>query len=146
MLALGGVLSCAALLALTALALVFRRPNPPRWTMYSRADELVAIAIVCALAMGIDYLAAGVISAREEGPDPIDIGLLAAVLIVSFMLWRRLNFFARARALDAEAEATGRARLPAAEGAPDLPNQGVLSQGALAPPEPQPPKPTHRAA
>lgn len=146
MLALGGFLSSAAVLALAALALIFRRPYPPRWTTYWWADELVAIAFVCALAMGIGYLCAGVIEAREQGPDLVDAGLLVLVLVVSFMLWRRLAFFARARMLDAETKAVARARLPATEGALDPPKRGVAGTGAIAPPEPQPRKPTDRAA
>ena len=91
MLAIGGLLVCAALLLLAVVAPVFRSSDPPRWTTYSWAGELVTLAIVCTLALGLGYLGAGAIDAYQTGLDYLEVGLLAAVVLVSVVLWRRLG-------------------------------------------------------
>jgi hypothetical protein len=83
MLATGGSLVCLALLALTAVAPVFRRSNPPRWTTYDWVGELVSLAIVCALALGLGYVGAGAAEAFQTGPN---LGLLAIVLFLSVVI------------------------------------------------------------
>jgi hypothetical protein len=86
MLATGGILVCLALLALTAVAPVFRRSNPPRWTTYDWVGELVSLAIVYALALGLGYLGAGAAEAFQTGPNYDDLGLLARVLFLSVVI------------------------------------------------------------
>jgi hypothetical protein len=103
MLAIGGLLVAIALLALAAVAPVFRRPNPPRWTKRGWIGEVVTLAIVCTLALGLGYLAAGALAAFRTGLDYVDLGLLAAVLFVSVVIWRRLNARTRPKAVDADA-------------------------------------------
>jgi hypothetical protein len=116
MLATGGLLTAIALLTLAAVAPVFRSSNPPRWTTYGWVGELVTLAIVCTLALGLGYLGAGAIEAFQTGPDYLDLGLLAGVLVVSVVIWRRLNPRARPKAVEAGASlhvrvpATGEAR------------------------------------
>jgi hypothetical protein len=112
MLATGGLLTAIALLTLAAVAPVFRSSNPPRWTTYGWVGELVTLAIVCTLALGLGYLAAGAIDAFQTGPDYLDLGLLAVVLFVSVVIWRRLN--ARTRFKAVEADAGLHARVPGA--------------------------------
>jgi hypothetical protein len=85
-LATGGILVCLALLALTAVAPVFRRSDPPRWTTYDWVGELVSLAIVYALALGLGYLGAGAAEAFQTGPNYDDLGLLAVVLFRSVVM------------------------------------------------------------
>ena len=137
MLATGGLLVSIALLAMAAAAPVFRSSNPPQWTTRGWVGEVVTISIVCTLAIGLGYLGAGVIGAVQTGPDYLDVGLLAVVLFVSVVIWRRLTARARANAFEvaerpqthvpASREAHGDDMVAAAEGAPG-------SAGAPAPP------------
>lgn len=99
MLTFGGLMICAAVLGLAAAALVFRRPDPPRWTTSSWAGEGIAIAIVTALALGLGYLGVGVIRASQEGVSLLDLGLLLGVLVATCVIWRRLGVRQRLRAL-----------------------------------------------
>jgi len=103
MLATGGLLTAIALLTLAAVAPVFRSSNPPRWATYGWVGELVTLAIVCTLALGLGYLGAGAIEAFQTGPDYLDLGLLAVVLFVSVVIWRRLNARARPKVVEADA-------------------------------------------
>ena len=84
-----------ALLTLAAAAPVFRSSDPPRWTTRRWVGEIVTLAIVCSLAIGLSYLGVGAIDAFETGLDYLDLGLLAMVLFVAVAIWRRLT--ARAR-------------------------------------------------
>jgi ABC-type multidrug transport system permease subunit len=111
MLATGGLLVAIALLALAVVAPVFRRENPPRWTTRGWIEELVTVAIVCTLALGLGYLGAGVIAAFQAGLDLLDLGVLAGVVLVAIVIWRWLK---------ARAEATS-GPVAAAAGAPAPP-------------------------
>jgi hypothetical protein len=102
MLPLGGLLTCAAILALAALAVVFRSPNPPRWTTWSWAGELISVGLVSLFALGLAMFVAGAFGAYQEGLQLVDLGLLAAVLLGTFVIWRRLNLRAGFRAMPAE--------------------------------------------
>ena len=102
MLATGGLLVAIALLALAAVAPVFRSSTPPQWTTRGWVGEVVTIAIVCTLAIGLGYLGAGVIGAVRTGPDYLDLGLLAVVLFVSVGIWRKLRARARPNASAAD--------------------------------------------
>ena len=66
--------------------------------------ELVAITIVFALAFGIACFVAGLIDAFQTGPDWVDLGLLALVLVIASAIWLRLNA-ARSRTLRSTAAA-----------------------------------------
>jgi hypothetical protein len=101
MLAIGGLLVAIALLALAAAARVFRRADPPRWTTRGWIGELVTLAIVCTLALGLGYLAAGAVAAFQTGPDFVDLGLLTGVALAAILIARKLSARARPRALEA---------------------------------------------
>jgi hypothetical protein len=119
MLATGGLLVCIALLTLAVVAPVFRSSNPPAWTTRGWIGELVTLAIVCTLALGLGYLGAGAIAALQTGPAYLDLGLLAVVAFVSVVIWRGLQ--ARARAKAVEGNASGYVRVAGsgqAHGAP----------------------------
>ena len=135
MLATGGLLVSIALLTFAALLRVFRSSAPPRWTTRGWIGELVTVSIVCTLALGLGCLGAGAIDAFQTGPEGLDLGLLALVLIASIMIWRRLQT-ARPRAVE-----------PAASG--DVPVSESARSGGTAGPPPVsasgPPQP-HQAA
>jgi hypothetical protein len=102
MLPLGALLTCAAILALAALAIVFRSPNPPRWTTWSWVGELISVGLVSLFALGLAMFVARAVSAYQEGPKLVEVGLLAAVLLGALVVWRRLDLRARFRAIAAE--------------------------------------------
>jgi hypothetical protein len=132
MLPLGGLLTCAAILALAALAIVFRNPNPPRWTTSSWAGELISVGLVSLFALGLAMFVAGAASAYREGLSLIDLGLLAAVLLAALVVWRRLDLRARFRAMAADpGGADARGAGPAATaGAPPAATEPPPSQTA----------------
>jgi hypothetical protein len=109
MLAIGGLLMCIAVLTLATVAPIFRRPDPPRWTTHGWAGELVTLTVVCTLALGVGYLGAGAIDAFQAGPDLLDFGLLAVVLLVSIAIWRRLRARSRSGVLEPGVSAYDRA-------------------------------------
>jgi hypothetical protein len=109
MLVTGGLLVSIALLTLAMVAPVFRSSNPPEWTTRGWVGELVTLAIVCTLALGLGYLGAGAIAALQTGPAYLDLGLLILVVFVSVVIWRGLQ--ARALAKAVEADASGYARV-----------------------------------
>jgi hypothetical protein len=135
MLATGGLLVSIALLTLAALVPVFRSSAPPRWTTRGWIGELVTVSIVCTLALGLGCLGAGAIDAFQTGPDGLDLGLLAVVLVASIVVLRRLQA-ARPKAIG-----------PAASG--DVPVSESARSGGTPQPLPvassEPPSP-HRAA
>jgi hypothetical protein len=102
MMALGALLTCAALLTLAALSILFRRPNPPRWTRSSWSDELISVGLVSLFALGVTIFVSGAVSASREGVQLVDLGLLAAVLLASVVIWRSFGLRARLRASTVE--------------------------------------------
>lgn len=98
MLTLGALLVGGALLAFAALTLVFRRPEPPRWTARAGVGELVSIVFVTCLTFGIGSLVAGVLAAYQRGIDPIDLGLLVVVFGAALAGIRGLDVRRRLRA------------------------------------------------
>jgi hypothetical protein len=143
MLALGALLTCSALFGIAAVAILFRRPDPPRWTTRSWAGEFVAIALVCALALGMGYLVAGSISAYQQGLEAIDLGLLAAVLALALVAWRKLNLRERWTAMTAET--TGPVAVPRAADA-GLTTPAATGETPVSTTEPPPSGPADRAA
>lgn len=120
MLTTGGLLVCVAILTLAAVAPAFRSSDPPQWTRRGWVGELVTLAIVCTLAIGVGYLGAGLITAVQTGPDFLDVGLLAGVLLVAVMVWRRLNADVRARA-------SAVAMVAPAQAAPAVPRPAIAA-------------------
>ena len=141
MLATGGLLISVALLALAAVAPVFRSSNPPQWTTRGWIGEVVTLAIVCTLAIGLGYLGAGVIGAAQTGPDYLDLGLLAVVLFVAGAIWRRLS--ARRRPLAVKADATRYARASESRQAD---SGSLVTMAEPTPVTASAPPPPHRAA
>jgi hypothetical protein len=103
MLATGGLLVAAALLGLAAVAPLFRRADPPRWTTRGWIGELVTLVIVCTLALGLGYLGAGAVATFQRGLDYVDLGLLAGVALIAILIWRWLSARVRPRGLETDA-------------------------------------------
>ena len=124
MLTIGALLVCGAVLAFAALTLIFRHPEPPRWTKRSGAGEIVTIALVTLLTFGVGYLAAGAIAAYQEGPDPVDLGLLAVVIAATVVAWRHLDMRRQLRTHASRADlASPKGSAPKLEAQPDRPEQ-----------------------
>ena len=128
-----------ALLTLAAVAPVFRSDDPPRWATYGWVGELVTLAIVCTMALGLGYLGAGAIDAYQTGADYLDLGLLVVVLLVSVVLWRRLNPRAKAVGADARTHAL-------APGSGQAHSDTLVASGEPAPVSAREPPPPHKAA
>jgi hypothetical protein len=138
-LATGGLVVCVALLTLAAVARAFRSSNPPRWTIHKWVEGIFSLAFACSLPFGLAFLGAGLIGAVQTGPDYLDLGLLAVVLLVSIVIWLGLSGRIRPRVF--ETDASGYATV--SEGG------RVHSSGlaTAANPVPMPPsEPPHKAA
>jgi hypothetical protein len=139
MLATGGFLVCVALLTLGVVAPIFRSANPPRWATRGWVGEVVTLAIVCTLALGLGYLGAGAIEAFQTGPDYRDLGLLAGVVFVAVVLWRSWRARARPRSLETATDL--RAVAPESRDAAGGPAAAERATASASPPPPP-----HRAA
>jgi hypothetical protein len=141
MLATGGLLLSITLLALALLVPVFNRSDPPRWTTRGWIGEIVTVSVVYTLALGLGCLGAGAINAIQTGPDYIDLGLLAGVVLITVVIWRRLNARARPGALAADAMV--RASAPASA---DTRSGGGGAKAEAVQVAVREPSPPHRAA
>jgi hypothetical protein len=141
MLALGVLLTGCAILGIALLALLFRRPDPPRWTTSSWSDEAVAITLVCVAALGLGYLCAGSINAYQQGLGVTDLGLLAAAIVLAVVAWRQLGIRHRWRAMASEQRSVV-ARVARRE----MTASAAVGQAPPLTTEPPPPGPADRAA
>jgi hypothetical protein len=99
MLATGGLLIAVGLLMLALFVPMFRRSDPPQWTTRGWIGELVTVGLVSTLSLGLACFVAGAIDAFRASPDPLDLGLLAVVLIASIAIWRRFKASTRPKAV-----------------------------------------------
>jgi hypothetical protein len=74
---------------------------------------LVALAIVCTLALGLGYLGAGALAAFRRRADHVDLGLLAGVALLAVVIWRGLKACAGRATAPAPAAASRPAPPPA---------------------------------
>src|SRR5690606_20804795 len=134
MLAIGGLLVAIALLTLAVLAPVCRRENPPRWTTRGWIGEVVTLAIVCTLAVGLGYPGAGAIAAVQTGVDYVELGLLGAVLVGLVVAWRKLSARSRRTAHGgppASAAADGALARPAGPGSGEEGRAAAAAEGGV---------------
>jgi hypothetical protein len=137
-LTIGALVVSGALLTLAAIAPLFRRSNPAPWTQRRWVGELVTLSIVCALAIGLGHLGAGVIDAFQTGLHIVDAGLLVVIAVAAVMIGRWLK--ARAQATASRADAIGAAP---EIGATSSGGRQARERARLVPAARQPP---HRAA
>jgi hypothetical protein len=140
-LAIGGLLVCAAVLTLAAIGPLFRSDRPPKWTTYGWVGEAVTLTIVCALALGIASIGAGVVEAVQTGLDYLDLALLAGVVVVAFALRRWWQSRVRPGALQAEPDLS-----VVASDSKDTPGRAPAAPAEPAMVSPSSPWPPHRAA
>lgn len=134
MLAIGGLLAGGALLVIVILTPIFRRPTPPRWVTWPLAGELVTVAIVSVLALGVGCVGVGAIQVWQQGLDLVQIGLFAASIAAVVVARRWLK-----------ARTTVPVELTA--GPPGIrPLQPGIARPANQPGAPSPPKRPRRAA
>jgi hypothetical protein len=126
MLTTGALLISIALLTLMAVGPVFRRSDPPRWTTRRWIGELVTLAFVSTLAIGLGYAGAGAISAYQQGPSVADLALLGGVLVAAAVIGRKLRARVRREAVAAVAPLI-------VAGDPVAPVAGRLAANAAAP-------------
>lgn len=93
MLTIGALLFASALLAFAAVSRVCDRPVPPRWTRRSGAAELLTMILATIITAGLACLAVplGLVAGYEGRVEPVDLGLVALVLVGTVVLWRRLS-------------------------------------------------------
>lgn len=93
--------------------------------------------LVCLFAVGLATFVAGAVDVYRAGAQPLDLGLLAAVLLAAFVVWHRLDPRARFRAMAADPRGVADAR-----------SAGSAATTNLAPAatEPAPSQPTARVA
>jgi hypothetical protein len=63
---------------------------------------LISVGLVSLFALGVTIFVSGAVSASREGVQLVDLGLLAAVLVASVVIWRRFGLRARWRASTVE--------------------------------------------
>jgi hypothetical protein len=91
MLAMGAVLTGAAVFILGLITPIFRRPDPPRWTRMALVGELITVAIVSAMTLGLGFLAIGIFHTLKGDEPLLDLVIFGALVVASvvFLRWRR---------------------------------------------------------
>jgi hypothetical protein len=140
MLALGSCLAGSAILITGLLAMLFRRPNPPRWTRPQIVAMLICLPITGLIAVGLAFTSVGLWQLVNGTGDPLELGVLAAVVIGLVVVWR---VFGIQRRLNSYAPAPG--GFPAGAYLAADPALGA-DETSPPPPGPQPPPSGRRAA
>jgi hypothetical protein len=90
MLAVGSCLAGFGILMTGLLALLFRRPDAPRWTRPELVAMLVCVPVTGIIGFGLGYTAYGVFRLIDGTGDPGELLVLAGVLVVLALAWRAL--------------------------------------------------------
>jgi hypothetical protein len=102
MLALGSCIAGAGILTLGLLSLLFRRPNLPRWARPEIVPMLICLPMTGMIALGLGYTAIGLWQLVNGTGNPLELVVLAGVVIGLVLAWRgfgirrRLNSYAPA--------------------------------------------------
>jgi hypothetical protein len=88
MLALGSCIAGAGILIVSLLALLFRHPNPPRWARPQIVPMLICLPITGMFAIGLAFTVVGLWQLVNGTGDPLELGVLAAVVICLALVWR----------------------------------------------------------
>ena len=100
MLALGSCLTGSGILIAGLLALLFQHPNAPWWTRPELVAKLICIPLTLMIGVGLAFTAAGLWQLVTGTGDPLELVVLAAVVIGLKVVWRvfgirqRLNAYA----------------------------------------------------
>jgi hypothetical protein len=137
-LAFGSYLAGLGILVAGLLALLFRNPNPPRWTQPDIVAMLACLPVTGAISIGLGCIAAGLWQLITGGGDPGELLVLAGVAIGLGLVWHVLQIRQRLAAYAAvEGEIS-----PGAYGA----TEPALPIDDTPPPGPRPPPSGRRAA
>ena len=91
MLAFGSYLAGLGILVAGGLALLFRQPNPPRWTQPEIVALLVCVPVTGVIGLGLGYTAAGLWQLITGTGDPGELLVLAGVAIGLGLAWHVLG-------------------------------------------------------
>lgn len=138
MLALGSCIGGFGILMTGLLALLFRRPNAPRWTRPEIVAMLACVPVTVTTGLGLGYAAYGISQLVKGAGDPRELLVLAAVLIVLTLAWRALGI---RRRLKDYAAATG-----GISPSVYLATEPPLAIDETLPPPPEPPARSSRRA
>ena len=97
-LAFGSCIAGAGILLTGLLALLFRKPDAPRWTRPEIVAMLACIPVTATTGIGLGYAAYGVSQLVKGTGDPRELLVLAAVLMVLALVWRALGIRRRLKA------------------------------------------------
>jgi hypothetical protein len=95
MLALGSCIAGVGLLVTGLLALLFRHPNPPRWTRPEIVAMLICVPVAVTTGLGLGYIAFGLSKLVRGIGDPRELLVLAGVALVLVLAWRGLRIRGR---------------------------------------------------
>jgi hypothetical protein len=104
MLALGSFMLGSGILFGGLLALLFRHPNPPRWSRPEIVPMLLCLPMTGMIALGLAYTIIGLWQLANGTGEPLELVVLAGVVIGLALVWR---VFGIRRRLTAYAPATG---------------------------------------
>lgn len=105
MLILGSTLVAGAILLTALVALLFRRPAPPRWTKPDLVAMLVAVPLAALMALGLGYTMVGAHRLESAGALYQVVPALA-VWVAAGVIWRLLGVRRRLRAYAAAERAS----------------------------------------
>jgi hypothetical protein len=139
-LAFGSCIVGAGLLGTSLLALLFRHPNPPRWTRPEIVAMLVCIPVTVTTGLGLGYVAFGLSRLLRGAGDPRELLVLAGVIVALALVWRWLRIGRRLKDYAAVTDAIS----PRAY----LATEPTLVIDEMPPPSPTPPahRPARKAA
>lgn len=90
MLAVGAFLLGVTIVVTLFVAPIFRRTDAPAWAHRPLVCELVSVGIVAVLTLSLFYLSLGLLEAAAGRTTLLDLGALAAVVVLGgALVWRR---------------------------------------------------------
>jgi heme A synthase len=104
MLAFGSCIAGSGFLFGALLALLFRHPNPPRWTRPEIVPMLICLPLTGMISVGLAYTVIGLWQLVNGSGDLLGLLTFAAVVIGLVLAWRG---FGIRRRLNSYAPATG---------------------------------------
>ncbi len=130
----GTLLLATSAVALAWAQLLYRQPNPPRWTQWEFPTLTVTLLILASFALGLSLLGQFLATLDQQQLGLSGVGLIALFLVVGAIGFTRLR--GRLKRLHAANQADGKAILAAVPAAPS-------ESGG---PEPNPTRPAHAPA
>lgn len=92
---IASILLTSAFLLLAFSLTAARSENPPDWLVTDFTGEVISLAIVGTLAFGIGYLLHFLATFTTQAMLPLQTAAVLAAPLLSWLLWRRLQGWAR---------------------------------------------------